>query len=133
MDDIQKARLGAINFTPSVRLWNGGIGPKSQRKLTTVNPLTVEAGLEDVLVVAETTASQSPMKFFGCPMSLRVGTVSPVTGTNGGESGTLPLNQTGDIIPEKSRKKSKGTRRKRDVRWKLRRGRGLDDGHHRVR
>jgi hypothetical protein len=78
--------------------------------------LTVEAGLEDVLVVAETTASQSPMKFFGCPMSLRVGTISPVTGTNGGEGGTLPMNQAGDIIPGKSRKKSKRTRRKKDVR-----------------
>jgi hypothetical protein len=43
------------------------------------------------------------------------------------------MNQTGDIIPEKSQKKSKGTRRKKDVRWKLRRGRGLNDGHHRVR
>jgi ABC-type hemin transport system ATPase subunit len=56
------------------------------------------------------------MKFFGCPMSLRVGTISPVTGTNGGESGTLLMNQTGDIIPGKSRKKSKRTRRKKDVR-----------------
>jgi hypothetical protein len=56
------------------------------------------------------------MKFFGCPMSLRVGTISPVTGTNGGEGGTLPMNQAGDIIPGKSRKKSKRTRRKKDVR-----------------
>jgi len=110
MHDIQKARLGAINCTPSVRLRNGGIGPESQRKLT-----TVEAGLEDVLVVAETTASQSLMKFFGSPMSLLVGTVSPVTGANGGGSGTLPMNQAGDIIPGKSREKSKRTRRKMNV------------------
>jgi hypothetical protein len=115
MDDVNKARLGAINCTPSVGFRNGGIGPESQRKLTTVNPLAVEAGLEDVLVVAETTASQSPMKFFGSPMSLRVGTISPVTGANWGERGTLPMNQTGDIIPGKSREKSKRTRRKMTI------------------
>jgi hypothetical protein len=133
MYDIQKARLGAINCTPSVWLRNGGIGPESQQKLTTVNPLAVEAGLEDVLVVAETTASQSPMKFFRSPMSLRVRTVSPVTGANWGESGTLPMNQTGDIIPGKSWEKIMRTRRKMNVSWKLWRGRGLNDRLHRER
>jgi hypothetical protein len=116
MDDVQEAGLGAINCTPSVRLWNGGIGPESQRKLTTINPLTVKAGLDDVFVVSETTASQSTMKFFGSPMGLRIGTVSPVTGANGGESGTLPMNQTGNIIMGKNQEKSRGTRRKMNVR-----------------
>jgi hypothetical protein len=78
--------------------------------------LAVKAGLEDVLVVAETTASQSPMKVFGSPMSLRVGTVSPITGANGGKRRTLTMNQTGDVIPGKSREKSKRTRGKMTVR-----------------
>jgi hypothetical protein len=56
------------------------------------------------------------MKFFRSPMGLRVGTVSPIAGANGGESGTLPMNQTGDIVPVKSREKSRRTRRKMNVR-----------------
>jgi hypothetical protein len=120
MDDVQEVVFGTINCTPSVRLRNGGIGSESQRKFTTINPLTVEAGLDDVFVVSETTASQSTMKFLGSPMSLRIGTVSPVTGANGGESGTLPMNQTGNIIMGKNREKSRGTRRKMNVRCELR-------------
>jgi hypothetical protein len=73
------------------------------------------------------------MKFFGSPMSLCIGTVSLVTGANGGESGTLPMNQTSNIIMGKNREKSRGTRRKMNVRCELRWWSGLDVRYHRVR
>jgi hypothetical protein len=61
MDDIQEVRFSSINIAPLFSLWNCSIRPKSQWKLSTINPLAVEAGLEDVFVVLETTTSQGTM------------------------------------------------------------------------
>ncbi len=61
MDGVQKVKFSAINIAPLFSLWNCSIRSKSPRKLATINPLAVKAGLEDVFVVPETTTSQSTM------------------------------------------------------------------------
>jgi hypothetical protein len=98
--------------------------PESQRKLATINPLTLEAGLEDVFVISETTTAQSLMKFFGSLMSLCVGTISPITRAKGGKRGTLAMNQLGNIILGECGKESRRTRRKVSGTWRIQQGRG---------
>jgi hypothetical protein len=51
MDNIQESGLGVINNASSGRLRDCRIRPKGQQKLATIDPLTAEAGLEDVLVI----------------------------------------------------------------------------------
>jgi hypothetical protein len=99
MDDVQEARLSLINNAPSVSLRDCSIIPKSQWKLSIINLFAVEAGLEDVFVVPETTTSQSTMEFFRGPMGLHVGTVSPITRANGWKGRPLMANQASDVIP----------------------------------
>jgi hypothetical protein len=111
MDNIQEVRLSLINIAPSFSLRNCSIRPKSQWKLSTINPLAIEAGLEDVFVVLETTTSQSTMYFFGGPMGLCIGTVSPITGANGWKGRPLMVNQVSDVIPRQSQKESRRIRR----------------------
>jgi hypothetical protein len=55
MVDVQEVRFSLINITPSFSLWNCSIRPKIQWKLSTINPLAIKAGLEDVFVVPERT------------------------------------------------------------------------------
>jgi hypothetical protein len=110
MDNIQEAGLGAINSAPSGRLRDRRIRPKGQRKLATIDSLTGKAGLEDVLVISKTMTSKSPMKFFGGPMGLRVGTISPITRANGWKRRTLAMNQLGNIIPRQCQKEGRRTK-----------------------
>ena len=124
MDNVQEVRFSSINIAPSFSLWDCSIRPKSQWKLSAIKSLAVKAGLENVFVISETTTAQSLMKFFRSPMSLCVGTISPITRANRGKKGTLAMNQSGNIIPGECGKESRRTRRKVSGTWRLRRGRG---------
>jgi hypothetical protein len=99
MDDIQEARLSSINGAPSVSLWDCCIRSKCQGKLPTINPLSVKASLEDVLVVPEAVAAQCTMKFFGCPMGLCVRAVGLITRANGWKGSPRMVDQASDIVP----------------------------------
>jgi hypothetical protein len=102
MDYVQKVRFSVINIASSCSLWNCSKRSKSQRKLATINPLSVEAGLEDVFVVPETTTSHSTMEVFGDPMGLSIRTISPITGANGWNGRPLMVNEARDVVPRQS-------------------------------
>jgi len=107
MDDIQEARVGAVNCATTSCLGDCGVRAKSQRKSPTINPLAIEASLQNVFVVTKTTTPQSTVKVLQCPMGLCIRPVGPIAGANGRKGRSLVMNQTGDLVTCQCREKDR--------------------------
>jgi hypothetical protein len=99
MNNIQVERLFTIDSLSPRSFWNRCRGTKRDRELTTIHPLTIEAGLKDVLVIAEATAPEGTMELFRSPVSFSVRAIRAVTWTNRWRNGTRMIDKSNNILP----------------------------------
>jgi hypothetical protein len=98
MNNVKVERLFTINGLASRSLRDHRESTERNRKLASIHPLAIEAGLKDMLVVAETTAAKGSMKLLRSPVSLSVGAIRTITWTNRWKNRTGTMNQQNDLI-----------------------------------
>jgi hypothetical protein len=98
MNNVEVERLFTIDGLSPRSFWNRREGTERDWELAAFNPLTIETGLKDMLVIAETTAAEGTMKLFRRPVSFSVGAIRTITRTNRWRNGTGTMNKPNDIL-----------------------------------
>ncbi len=98
MNNIKVERMFTIDGLSPRSFRNRREGTERDWELAAINSLTIEAGLKDMLVIAETTAAKGTMKFFRSPVSFSVGAIRTITRTNWWRNGTGTMNKPNDIL-----------------------------------
>jgi hypothetical protein len=98
MKNIKVERMFTIDGLSPRSFRNRREGTERDWELAAINSLTIEAGLKDMLVIAETTAAEGRMKLFRSPVSFSVGAIRTITRTNRWRNGTGTMNKPNDIL-----------------------------------
>jgi len=98
MNNVEVERLFTIDGLSPRSFWNRREGTERDWELAAFNPLTIETGLKDMLVIAETMAAEGTMKLFRRPVSFSVGAIRTITRTNRWRNGTGTMKKPNDIL-----------------------------------
>jgi len=98
MNNVKVERLLTIGGLSPRSFRNRREGTERDWELAAINPLTIETGLKDMLVIAETTAAEGMMKLFRSPVSFSVGAIRTITWTNRWRNGTGTMNKPNVIL-----------------------------------
>jgi hypothetical protein len=98
MNNVKVERLFTVDGFSARSFRNRREGTKRDLELATIHPLTIEAGLKDMLVVAETATAEGTMKLFRGPVSFSVGAIRTIARTNRRRNGTGTMNKPNDIL-----------------------------------
>jgi hypothetical protein len=98
MNNVKVERLFTIDCLSPRSFRNRRKGTKRDRELAAIHPLTIEAGLKDMLVIAEPTAAEGTMKLFRSPVSFSVGAIRTITWTNRWRNGTGTMDKPNNIL-----------------------------------
>jgi hypothetical protein len=89
--------------------WDLGIvAYEPKQELATVNPLTVTADLEKVLVIPEFTATHDPMQLLRSPMGLGIGSIGGVAWTNRRKGSARMVDKASNVLRSHGREEPRG-------------------------
>ena len=101
MHHVQELRLLSDNSAVARGFRNCGVSTPGHWECTTINPVSIKTGLDDVFVIAEMTTAQGTVEFLGHPASLSVGPIGTIARANPWECRTRPMNQLHNLITKK--------------------------------